>query len=279
MSLMSKLSATILISASVFAATNSEVESFLTRTISKNPSIASLQVKVVDRVPLQELKGWDAFVVSLKAKVRQGKKSREVKQRMIYFANDNVITSELTDLKTGRSFRDKIVPEFKPSFYTKDNLVYGNENAKHKVAVFSDPLCPFCRSYVPGALEYMKKHPETFAVYYYHLPLERLHPASPTLVRAAIAAELQGRKNVMLDLYKVPTSITREKNEKKILEVFNKTLNTNLKVADLHTPAVDARIKSDENVIESMMVNGTPTVFFDGKKDRTKTEYKKVKVQ
>jgi len=277
--LMSKLSATILISTSLFAASNSEVESFLKKNLSKNPAISSLEVKVVEKMPLKEMKGWDAFIVALEAKVNQQGKEREVKQRIIYFANDTVITSELTDLKSGKNLRDSVAPKFKAEYYAKGNLISGNENAAHKVVIFSDPLCPFCRQYVPDAIEYMAKHPETFAVYYYHFPLERLHPAAPTLCRAAVAAELQGRKDVILDLYKVGTEISRETNEEKILEAFNKTVNTNLKVADLHAKAVDAQMEHDQGVTEALMVGGTPTVYFDDEKDGTKNRYKEVKVK
>lgn len=279
MSLMSKLSATMLISASLFAATNTEVESFLKKNLSKNPAITSLKVKVVERAPVDGMKGWDSFIVSLDAKVKQGKEEREIKQRTIYFANDKVITGDLTDIKTGKNMRDSVAPKFKPEYYAKANLVYGKENAKHKVAIFSDPLCPFCRSYVPGALEYMKQYPETFAVYYYHFPLERLHPAAPTLVRAATAAELQGRKDILLALYKVPTSVTRETDEKKILDAFNKSVNTNIKISDLHSPMVEAHMQHDQSVIEALMVGGTPTVYFDGEKDSSKNRYKEVKVK
>jgi len=279
MSLMSKLSATMLISVSLFAASNDEVETFLKNSLSKNPTVTSLEVKVVERAPLEGMNGWDSFIVSLQAMVKQGKEEREYKQRAIYFANDKVITSELTDLKTGKNLRDSVAPKFKPEYYKKSNLVYGNENAEHKVAIFSDPLCPFCRNYVPGALEYMKAHPETFAVYYYHLPLERLHPAAPTLTRAAIASELQGRKDVLLSLYNVPTTITREKDEQKILDAFNKAANTNLKVSDIHSPMVDAQVSEDMEIVQNLMVGGTPTVYFDGVKDADKNRYKEVKVK
>jgi thiol:disulfide interchange protein DsbC len=279
MSLMSKLSATMLISTSLFAATNSEVETFLKKNLSRNPAVSSLSVKVVERSPLEGMKGWDSFIVSLDAKVKQGKEEREIKQRVIYFANDKVITGDLTDIKTGKSLRDSVTPKFKAEYYKKANLIYGNENAKHKVVIFSDPLCPFCRSYVPGALEYMKQYPDTFAVYYYHFPLERLHPAAPALVRAAVAAELEGRKDVVLSLYKVPTTISREKDEQKIVEAFNKVVNTNLKVSDLHTPAVEEHIQSDASIIQTLMVSGTPTVYFDGEKDPGKKRYKGVKVK
>lgn len=279
MSLMLKLSTTILLSVSLFAATDGEVETFLKNKLSKNPAVTSLKVDVVERMPLEGMKGWDSFVVSLDARVKQGKEEREIKQRVIYFANDTVITAELTDLKTGKNLRESVLPKFKDAYYTKANLVYGDAKAKHKVALFSDPLCPFCRSYVPEALEYMKKYPETFAVYYYHLPLERLHPAAPTLARAAVATELQGRKDVLLSLYKVPDSITREHNEQKILDAFNKAINTNLKVSDLHTPMVDAQMASDKEIVDLLMVAGTPTVYFDGTKDNSKMRYKDVKTK
>ena len=278
MSLMSKLSATMLISASLFAATNSEVETFLKKNLSQNPAIVSLDAKVVERTPLEGMKGWDGFIVQLDAKVKQGKDEQDISQRVIYFANDKVITADLTDIKTGKNLRETMAPKFKAEYYKNSNLISGNANSKHKVAIFSDPLCPFCRSYVPEALQYMEKYPETFAVYYYHLPLERLHPASPTLVRAAVAAEMQGR-NVMLDLYKVPTSITRETNEQKVLDAFNKAVGTNLTVTDLHTPAVDAQVKSDKAIVDALMVGGTPTVYFDGEKDNGKQRYKEVKVK
>jgi protein-disulfide isomerase len=71
-----------------------------------------------------------------------------------------------------------IAPEFKSEFYKKSNLISGDENSKHKVAIFSDPLCPFCKKFVPQAMEYMKKYPKEFALYYYHLPLATLHPAA-----------------------------------------------------------------------------------------------------
>jgi len=279
MSLMSKLSATMLISASLFAASNSEIETFLKNNLSKNPAITSLNVKVIEKSPMKGVPGWDSFIVKLDAKVKQGDKEQEISQRVVYFANDTVITSELTDLKTGRSLRDAVAPKFKDEYYKKTNLLYGNANAAHKVAIFSDPLCPFCRHYVPGALEYMKKYPETFAVYYYHFPLERLHPASPTLVRAAVAAELQGREGVELDMYKVSADITRETNEQKILDAFNKVVGTELKVSDLHSPMVDAQINSDQEIVETLMVSGTPTVYFDGVKDTGKERYKEVKVK
>ena len=279
MSLMSKLSATILLSSlSLFGATNSEITSFLTKQIGANKNISDLKISVVDRAPAKGLKGWDSVIINLKAHVKQGKQERDVEQQMIYFVQGDFITKEFNNVKNGNALSATVAPEFKSEFYSDANLVYGNKNAKHKVAIFSDPLCPFCRRYVPEAIEYMKKYPKDFAVYYYHFPLPSLHPAAIALTKAEIAATQQGHTGKLLELYKVEVN-ARETDEKKILSAFNKACGTNIKVKDIHAPAVEKQFKHDKDVALKVMVQGTPTVFFDGIKDASKSKYKEVKVK
>ncbi len=278
MSLMLKLlTITILSSSLLFSsATNTEIEDFLKEQFSANKGLSSIKVKVVEVMKLNRLKGWDAFIVSVEANLKQQKKSKKIKQRMIWFSNGDAVTRDLIDLQTGESFVDLVKPDFKQEYYKKENLIYGNENAKHKVAIFSDPLCPFCKSFVPSAIEKMKKRPDTFAIYYYHFPLERIHPAAVPLVQAAVAAELKGVKDVVLNLYKVKVD-PREKNIQKILAAFNKTVKTDIKVSDLRKKEVLLHLNSDMSVAENLMVGGTPTLYFDGKVDKTKRKFEMVK--
>jgi len=278
MSLMLKLLTITLLSSSLLlsASTNEKIEEFLEEQFSGNEALSAIDVEIVDVVKLDKLEGWSAYIVSVQANMKQQKKSKKIKQRMIWFSNGNTITRELTDLNSGESFVDLVKPDFKPSQYKKENLIYGNANAKHKVAIFSDPLCPFCRDFVPKAIQRMKKTPEMFAVYYYHFPLERIHPASVPLVQAAAAAELKGVKDVVLNLYKVEID-PREKDVKKILAAFNKTMKTNLTLADLGKKEVLLHLNSDMDVAENLMVNGTPTLYLDDKIDKTKRKYEKVK--
>ena len=278
MSLMLKLLAITVLSSSLLfsSATNAEIEEFLKEQFSSNKGLSSIDVKVVEVMKLDRLKGWDAFIVSVEANMKQQNKSKKVKQRMIWFSNGDAVTRDLIDLQTGESFVDLVKPEFKPEYYKKENLIYGNANAKHKVAIFSDPLCPFCRSFVPAAIQMMKKRPDTFAIYYYHFPLERIHPAAVPLVQAAVAAEFKGAKDVVLNLYKVEVD-PREKNIQKILSAFNKTMKTNIKVADLSKREVLLHLNSDMDVAENLMVGGTPTLYFDDKVDNTKRKHEKVK--
>ena len=279
MSSMLKLLATTLLLSSVLGANqNAKIEKFLKESFSNNPALISIEVKVVERIPVESMKGWDAVIVSADGVVKaKGKeKTRKVKQKMIWFTNGKVVTKELTDMDTKQSLRDSINPTLKSHHYKKENLVYGNANAKHKVAIFSDPLCPFCSTFVPAAINYMKKYPNKFAVYYYHFPLPSLHPAAIELAQAAIAAELKGRKNVVLDMYKVEIN-PKERDVKKILAAFNKTMKTNITQYDISAPEVVNHFKSDLDIADDVMVQGTPTMFFDGEIDKTKRKYQKVK--
>ncbi|MCX6076909.1 MAG: thioredoxin domain-containing protein [Campylobacterales bacterium] len=269
------LATTLLLSSALFATVeNKKVEKFLEESFKNNPNILSLKVTVADKMPLEQLKGWESLVVEIEATVKTKTENKVVKQKMIWFTNGDVITKELTDLKTGNEFKDLVSPSFKNEYYKKENLIYGNANAKHKVVIFSDPLCPFCRDFVPKTIEEMRSQPEKFAIYYFHFPLPSLHPAAVELSLAATAAELQGNKDVILNLYKVEID-PNERDITKILAAFNKTMKTDIKEADIKSDTVMNHNKQDLEIAEEVMVQGTPTLFFDGKIDKTKKLYKK----
>ena len=277
LSMLKLLTTTLLLSSVLFASSpNKKVEDFLEDSFSENPNVVSLKVEILERVAVEKLKGWDALIVTIDATVKAKPKNRKIKQKMIWFTNGRIITKELTDMVSGENLADGVSPKFKSSYYKKENLIYGNVNAKHKVVIFSDPLCPFCRGFVPEAINYMKKEPNKFAIYYYHFPLERIHPAAKELSQAAVAAELKGVKDVVLKLYKVEVN-AKERDVKKILAAFNKGLGTSITAADLKSAKVQKHMKSDLHIAEEVMVGGTPTMFFDGKIDKTKRKYMKVK--
>lgn len=278
MSLMPKLSTILLLSASLFGATDAEVVSFLKKGIGGNPNISNLQIEINGKKNLAAVSGWQAYFVTIEADVKQGSETRRINQNGTYFVNGNIIAPELVNLKTGERYNDIVAPDFNNAFYTAANRISGDANATHKVAIFSDPLCPFCRRYVPEALSYMEKYPKTFAVYYYHLPLAGLHPAAVTLTKAAIAAEQNGIKDAVQKLYSVEIN-ANEKDEQKILNAFNKTFWTKIGVNDIRRSSVVKQFEFDQQVAQSMMVAGTPTVFFNGQKDTSKNKYKEIKVK
>ena len=274
MSLMLKLLAItiVLVSLSEASSSGSKIKVFVEKTLKNNPNIRSVEVNISHEVKLKKPSGWTGYIVDLNAVL--AKDGKKVGQRTIWFSDGEVITSDLLDISSGQSLKTLISPEFKAEYYKDEHLIYGNKNAKHKVVIFSDPLCPFCKNFVPKAINDMKKYPKKFAIYYYHFPLPSLHPAAVELTKAAIALELRGKhKDVVLKLYDVKID-PKERNVEKILKAFNKTMDSNIKADDLNSVAVVKHIQDDMLMAESVMVQGTPTVFFDGKIDREKNQYK-----
>lgn len=278
MLLMQKLSTILALSASLMAATDAEVIAFLKKGIGGNPNISNLQIEVNGKKNLPSMSGWQAYFMTIEADVKQGNDMRHINQNGTYFVNGNVIAPELINVKTGERYNDTVAPDFSNSFYTKSNRISGDADAPNKVAIFSDPLCPFCRRYVPEALTYMMKYPKVFSVYYYHFPLSGLHPAAVTLTKAAIAAEQNGTDNTILGLYKVDINAS-ERDEQKILNAFNKTFGTKIDKNDIRRSSVLKQFEFDQKVASSMMVAGTPTVFVNGQKDASKNKYKEIKVK
>ena len=277
MSLMLKLlAAALLLSSSLSALTVSQkVEKYLDNEFGDNPRIKSLKVKVVEVKALPKLKGWNTYIVSVEAILKE-KPTETIKQKMIWFSNGVVVTKELTDLSNGENYAEMVKPNLQKENYSKANLVSGNVNAKHRVAIFSDPLCPFCKDFAPAALDYMKKYPNKFAVYYYHYPIVRIHPASAIIIRAAVVAEHKGIKNVNSNMYNIKVN-PREKDVEKILKAFNKVVGSNVTQKEIMSKSVAAQIANDEAIAKSIFVNGTPTIYVDDKIDKTRKLYKTIK--
>ena len=59
-------------------------------------------------------------------------------------------------IKNGKSLKDLLTPNLTEKYHDDAKLIAGNQNAKDKL-FFSDPLCPFCRDYVPDVIKYVKK--------------------------------------------------------------------------------------------------------------------------
>jgi len=159
--------------------------------------------------------------------------------------------------------------------YDKKHLLFGNENAAHKILVFSDPQCPFCQETVPDIFKAAKKYPNKLAVYYYHLPLLRIHPVSGILTRVMHIAQEQGKLDVVEKMYSLKIN-PRETNMKKVLAAVKKHTGFSVTPAQIDDQAVKKALQADELAASKMMVSGTPTVYIDGEWDKMRNGYKKL---
>ena len=140
--------------------------------------------------------------------------------------------------------------------------------------IFSDPQCPFCQEVVPEIFKASKKNPELIAVYYYHLPLKRIHPVSDTLTRIMHVAQTEGKIDVVEKMYTLKIN-PRETDMKKIIAAVKKHSGYEITEKKIKSEEVSKAIKADERAAVRMMVSGTPTVYIDGQWDKMRDGYKK----
>ena len=242
------------------------------RRVSRNPNIELNSIKVSKKVDFKEVDGWSAYVFDLDLKLK--KEKQDLQTQDILFTNGDFVTSDFTNIKTGASLKNSISVDAPMSYYDEEHFLVGNRDAKNKLLVFSDPLCPFCMDFVPDLIEFVKKHPKDFGLYYYHFPIASIHPAAVTLIKAAMVAEKNGEKDVIERLYANATDFkSRETDVSKNLKSFNEKLKSNVKLEDIEDKKIEERFSEDIVKARKIMVKGTPTLFVNGKLDRTKKSY------
>ena len=264
------LSISILIASSLYASNDESIVDFEKKRISQNPNVEVKSIKINTKKELP-LNGWYGYILDVEANV-QGK---SINAKDILFSDGKYISLELIDSETGKSLKDLVTPNLTDNFHDKSKLIAGNHNAKDKIVIFSDPLCPFCKDYVPDVIKYVNKNSDSIALYYYNFPLS-IHPAATPLSKLIEVAKHKGIKDAELKAYEIdwePYFDVKTTDEKKILEAFNKEFKINIKVEEISTNEIKALIEKDITMGEEVMVAGTPTIFVNKVKDSTKLKY------
>ncbi|PLY08016.1 MAG: disulfide bond formation protein DsbA [Arcobacter sp.] len=263
---------TLLLSALVASdSIDDNVVKFEKERFSQNKRIKVKNVKVNTKKVMPQ-KGWYGYVIDIDASMG----GNDVKAKDVVFSNGELIAPELFDIKTGMPLKDLMNPTLSDKYYNKAKLIAGNYNAKDKIVVFSDPLCPFCMDYVPDVINHVKKNSKEIALFYYHFPLLRIHPASGTLVRLMNLAKVKGLKDVELKVYAADWDqyfTAKEKDAQKIIDGFNKEFKTSFTLRDVNNKENNEEVFEDVNLGEEAMVQGTPTIFINGEQDKSKLKY------
>jgi len=278
-SLMLKLLTTSIIafsSVTLWAATtdsnyDAKVVKFLQQAIAPNENYTFNKIEILKKEELKDIAGWMVYFVRIDLNLTK-QQGKTIFVNDIIFTNGKIMSKDFADLNNGRSIKNHFSLDMDPKAYNKEHLIAGNFDAPHKIVVFSDPLCPYCMDFVPEVLADVEKNPQTFALFYYHFPLS-IHPASAILVKAMLVAEEQGDAHMTQKVYKAYMDV-EVKDEQKILDIFNKTFNKKITLAEINQESILKRVADDETLAQTLMVNGTPTIYFDGKKDETKHLYR-----
>ena len=275
MSLMSKLLiSTVVVTVALSAKAQPDTEELLQyvkKAVVKNPQVKVKGVSIMESKTHKDLPGWDILLTTMDLEF-QGK---EIHAPEMMFVKDGLVTGHLINLETGKDYRDSIKPTVPDSLYDDAHLLLGNKNAEHKVLIFSDPMCPFCQEVVPEVFKAAKENPNKIALYYYHLPLLRIHPVSGLLTRIMHEAQKEGKSEVVEKMYSLKID-PRETNTTKVLSTVKGHTGYSISATKLEDKTLLDAMKADEDTAGRMMVSGTPTIYIDGKWDKNRNGYKKL---
>lgn len=139
----------------------------------------------------------------------------------------------------------------------------GPKNAALTVVEFSDLQCPYCSQFAPTLDSLTRAHPKDVRVVYKNFPLS-FHPQSRPAAAAAIAAGKQGK--FFEFRYKVAPHY-RELSDSLYLAVAKELgLNMERFKKDMAlTPEVSKILENDIDLGRRVGVEGTPTIFVNGR--------------
>ncbi|WP_024954000.1 DsbA family protein [Sulfurospirillum arcachonense] len=243
---------------------------FLSKSVSATKSYKVKNISIAGQQDIKSIPGWKVFFVKVDLDLVGKNKSITITDKI--FTNGNVVTKDFVDINTVKSIKNSFSPDFDKKFYDEKNIIAGNSDATNKLAVFSDPMCPFCMSFLPEVIEFVQKHPKQFILYYYHFPLN-IHPNAPTLVKAILAAKKLGFKDVEKKVYEEVFDF-ETKDDKLVLDTFNKLIGTKLTLKELEQEDIIKHMEADMKIVEALMLNGTPRLFVNEKLDNTRKKYK-----
>ncbi len=272
MSLMLKLS-TLTLAATLFLSAEFNLQEYVKKDLIKNPNIKVNGVKLLEKKDIQGLPNWKAYLFVMDLKVK-GKDSK-FPETIFVNEKEGVTSMALYNMKEHKVVGKDLRPSIGDDYYKDSHLIAGKKDAPHKLVVFSDPQCPFCIQNVPGIFKDVKANPDKFALYYYHMPLTRIHPVSDTLTKVMEVLQKQGKIDDAMKMYSLNISPS-EKNATKILDAVKKQFKIEVSEAEINKPEIAKQIKEDVDMATNVMLKGTPTVYLDGKFTPEVTKYKKL---
>lgn len=144
----------------------------------------------------------------------------------------------------------------------------GPEDAPVTLEEFGDFQCPPCGLLHPVLKTMEKEFGSQLRVVFRHFPLAQTHPHAVPAARAAEAAGMQGKFWEMHDMiFENQRAWQATFDARPIFESYAVKLGLDIPkyTRDLMSSAVDQRIALDGRRAAALGVNGTPTVFMNGR--------------
>jgi len=138
----------------------------------------------------------------------------------------------------------------------------GAEKASVTVVVFSDYQCPYCVQLQPLLQQLLVKYPKDLKLVLRHFPLP-MHPFARKAAAASLAANNQGKYwEFSQKLFEQSSNL----NDARIQNIAAQLgLNLNKFNDDINSASIQALIEKDIRDASRASVEGTPSVFINGK--------------
>ncbi|HKE16823.1 MAG TPA: DsbA family protein [Kofleriaceae bacterium] len=167
---------------------------------------------------------------------------------------------------------DEELTKLYAAHYRKDDKKYtfrlsadvphqGPADARVVLVEFFDFGCPACHDFWPELAKVVEAYPNDVVVYYKQFPLGA-HPDSRGAAQAALAVAKQGKYHEMHDLlFQNP-----ESHKKEQLVADARSLGLDMGKFESDYGAMAAQVEADKKEGEEAGVDGTPTLFINGRK-------------
>lgn len=145
-----------------------------------------------------------------------------------------------------------------------DSALKGPKDAKVTIIKFSDYQCPFCSQAATLVEDVLKQYPKDVNLVYKQFPLTSIHPNAMPASKAALAAGKQGK---YWEMHEIMFKNMRELSGDKLKQYAQQIgLDMARWEKDMASPEIDAQIQREMKEGSAADVQGTPTIFVNGKR-------------
>ena len=152
--------------------------------------------------------------------------------------------------------------------------VLGDSKAPVTLVLFTDLQCPYCARMAPVIQSLHEQHPRTLRISFRHFPLVSIHDKSMNGHLALWAAGKQGR---LWDYYfKLAPSFRSLSDSILVASARDVGLDIGRFDTDRHSTAAQESVSADMKLGEGVGVQGTPSLYVNGKSVANPDEVGKV---
>lgn len=158
---------------------------------------------------------------------------------------------------------------------TKDDILLGNKEAKVKIFIFSDPICPACVDFYKTEKLLQEKYQSKIAFIHYFFPLESTCNKAVEethFIGSCAITEIfleAHRYGVFQEIFNHYSKLTQKYNPEtkypKIIKLLKINLSKLKKNPQTNKSSVDL-LNSSINKSKSARIEGTPTIFINTRK-------------